>query len=133
GSPGYSVPPELIDPGIGESPIGTSLDTFAIGGALFALFTDQTPYGQTEDMWGLLARIGDGVVVHGRSRIEYPDAIPAVIRPVIERCLERDPSLRVASIDEVLERLHDALPQLDDASRGAETFVRSKRATDQHA
>lgn len=76
GSPGYSVPPELIDPGLAESPISTALDIFAIGGALFALFTDRTPYGDTEDMWGLLARIGDGVVVGGRSRIAYPPAVP---------------------------------------------------------
>jgi serine/threonine protein kinase len=126
GSPGYSVPPELIDPGLGEAAISTALDVFAVGGALYALFTDSTPYGQTEDMWGLLARISDGVVVHGRSRITYPDAVPMVLRPVIERCLERDPSMRAPTVDEVLEMLHDTLPQLDDGSRGDETFARSR-------
>jgi tRNA A-37 threonylcarbamoyl transferase component Bud32 len=126
GSPGYSVPPELIDPGLAESPIATSLDVFAVGGALFALFTDQTPYGQTEDMWGLLARIGDGVVVGGRSRINHPDAVPPILRPIIERCLERDPGGRYASVDDLLEALHDALPHLDDATRGEATFVRSR-------
>jgi serine/threonine protein kinase len=130
GSPGYSVPPELIDPGIGESQITAALDVFAVGGALYAAFSDATPYGQTEDMWGLLARIGDGVVVNGRSRIAYPDAVPVPLRPVIERCLERDPTLRLSSIDEVLEALHDALPQLDDGSRGAETFARSRAGID---
>jgi serine/threonine protein kinase len=117
GSPGYSVPPELIDPGLGESQISAALDVFAVGGGLYALFTDQTPYGQTEDMWGLLARIGDGIVIGGRSRIAYPDSVPPVLRPIIERCLEREPSARYRSVDEVLEALHDGLPHLDDASR----------------
>lgn len=124
GSPGYSVPPELIDPGLGESPISTALDVFAVGGALFALFTDQSPYGKTEDMWGLLARIGDGIVVGGRSRVAWPDSVPPALRPIIERCLERDPSARWASVDAVLDALHAALPQLDDATRGEHTFVR---------
>ena len=126
GSPGYSVPPELVDPGLADSPISPALDVFAIGGALYALFTDQTPYGPTEDMWGLLARIGDGVVVGGRSRIAYPALVPAALRPVIERCLERDPAARYPSVDDVLEVLHDTLPHLDDASRGESTFVRSR-------
>ena len=68
------------------------------------------------------------VVVGGRSRIEYPDAVPAVLRPIIERCLERDPAGRYPSVDDVLEALHDALPSLDDASRGDTTFVRSRSA-----
>src|SRR5690606_14310475 len=80
----------------------------------------------TEDMWGLLARIGDGIVVGGRSRIAYPDAVPPALRPIIERCLERDPFGRYQSIDEVLEALHDALPHLDDAWRGDQTFERSR-------
>ncbi len=123
GSPGYSVPPEIIDPGLAEAPISPALDVFAIGGALFALFTDETPYGTTEDMWGLLARIGDGVVIHGRSRIQYPDGVPHVLRPIIERCVEREPAGRYASVDDVLEALHEALPQLDDASADA-TWMR---------
>lgn len=132
GSPGYSVPPELIDPGLAESPISPALDVFAVGGALYALFTDETPYGKTEDMWGLLARIGDGVVIGGRSRIPYADAVPQPLRPVIERCLERDPALR-PPVDDVLESLHDVLPQLDDTSRGEGTFVRSSRTNQQPA
>ncbi len=126
GSPGYSVPPELIDPGLAEAPIAASMDVFAVGGAMFSLFTDVTPYGPTEDMWGLLARIGDGIVVGGRSRIAYPDAVPPALRPIIDRCLERDPFGRYQSIDEVLEALHDALPHLDDAWRGDATFLRSR-------
>ncbi len=126
GSPGYSVAPELIDPGLAESPVSTALDVFAVGGALFALFTDRTPYGDTEDMWGLLARIGDGVVIAGRSRIEYPPALPESLRPIIERCLEREPGGRYESVDDILEALHDALPGIDDASRGEATFVRRR-------
>jgi len=126
GSPGYSVPPELVDPGLAESPITTALDVFAVGGALYALFTDETPYGHTEDMWGLLARIADGVVVAGRSRVAYPEAVPPVLRPIVDRCLERDPARRYASINDVLEALHDALALLDDETRGETTFVRSR-------
>lgn len=123
GSPGYSVPPETVDPGLSELPVGPTMDIFAVGGALHALFTDQLPYGQTDDMWGLLLRIGDGIVNDGQSRVHYPDTVPVALRPVIERCLERDPSHRYQRVASVIADLRQVLPQLDDAQADAKFFA----------
>ena len=83
GSPGWSVAPETIDQALMDSNINTSLDVYAIGGALHGLFTEQLLYGQTDDMWALLIRIGEGVVVGGRSKVHYPDGFPTVLRSVL--------------------------------------------------
>ncbi len=123
GSPGYSVPPETIDPGLSDLPVAATLDVFAVGGALHALFTDQLPYGPTDDMWGLLMRISDGIVVSGKSSVHYPDTVPRPLRPIIERCLERDPGARYQRISAVIADLRAVLPELDD--RSAERFFHS--------
>lgn len=116
GSPGYSVPPEILDAQLMRHTFGESLDLYAIGGALFNLFTDALPYGETEDMWGLYLRIADGIVCNGESRITYPNEVPRPLRPVIERCLEREPADRyesvaatAAAIEAVMERLPDRI------------------------
>jgi len=66
-----------------DSSISTSLDIYAIGGALHGLFTDQLLYGQTDDMWALLIRIAEGVVIGGAAR-SLPRRLPTVLRSVIE-------------------------------------------------
>lgn len=113
GSPGFSVPPETIEPELMDMRPDTSLDVFAIGGALFGLFAEGTPYGITEDMWGLLLRIADGVVIDGQSRVAYPDAVPTALRPLINRCLERDARRRPPSVGDVIRELSALLPALD--------------------
>ncbi len=112
GSPGYSVPPEILDPQLMTLPIARSLDMYAVGGALFALFTDALPYGDTEDMWGLYLRIADGVVGNGESRIVYPGEVPRPLRPLIERCLERDPGQRFGSLAVLMAGIRDVLGRL---------------------
>jgi hypothetical protein len=112
GSPGFSVAPEVLDVQLMDTPISQVLDIYAIGGAIFALFTDELPYGPTQDMWSLLLRITEGVVFGGKSRIVYPEGVPAAVRPVIEACMERDPGRRVASVDRVITALEAALPSL---------------------
>ena len=120
GSPGWSVAPETIDQGLMDSTINTSLDIYAIGGALHGLFTEQLLYGQADDMWALLIRIAEGVVVGGRSKVHYPDGFPAALRSVIEGCLERDPSQRFPSVAAVIQELRGLLRELpDDAVRAA--------------
>jgi serine/threonine protein kinase len=114
GSPGFSVPPEILDPGLMQSPITSRLDVYAIGGALFGLFTDQLPYGKTEDMWGLLVRIAEGIVLNGVSKIEYPEVVPRCLHKVIDGCLERDPGNRYGSIGLVCSELERVIEQLDD-------------------
>lgn len=114
GSPGWSVPPETIDQGLLDAQIATSLDIYAIGAALHGLFTDEMLYGPSDDMWALLLRIADGVVVQGRSSVHYPDVVPLVLRPIIEACLERDPNLRLPSVQTVVQQLRGVLRELPD-------------------
>jgi serine/threonine-protein kinase len=113
GSPGYSIAPEVVDEILMAQPIGLRLDLYAIGGAIFALFTDELPYGPSEDMWSLMVRIAEGMVFQGNSRIHYPPEVPAVLRPIIEGCLERDPAQRTADVGRVIAALERALPELD--------------------
>lgn len=123
GSPGCSVPPEMLDPGLMECAISTRIDIYAIGGALFSLFTDQSPYGNTQDMWSLLMKISEGVVFSGSSKIAYPEAVPEVVRPIIEACLERDPGNRYGSVNLIVEELTQLLDDLaDDEGQAAHSF-----------
>ena len=114
GSPGWSVAPETIDQGLMDMPINTSLDIYAIGGAMHGLFTEQLLYGAADDMWALLIRIAEGVVVQGRSKVFYPDGFPLAIRPVIEGCLERDPGQRFPSVQAVVQEMRSVLRELPD-------------------
>ena len=123
GSPGYSVAPETVDPGLQDSPVSTALDVFAVGGAIHAMFTDQLPYGPTDDMWGLLVRIADGIVVGGKSQVHYPEAVPHALRPIIEGCLERDPAGRYPRVSSVIHDLRAVLDDLDDRAADARTFA----------
>jgi serine/threonine protein kinase len=126
GSPGWSVAPETIDQALMDSPINTALDIFAIGGALHGLFTDQLLYGPADDMWALLIRIAEGVVVGGRSKVFYPEGFPIVLRTAIEGCIERDPNQRFPSVHAVAQELRGILRELPDdrpsrkAGRGGE-------------
>jgi tRNA A-37 threonylcarbamoyl transferase component Bud32 len=114
GSPGWSVPPETIDQGLLDAVMSSALDIYAIGAALHGLFTDEMLYGPSDDMWALLLRIADGVVVQGRSTVHYPEVVPQVLRPVIEACLERDPNLRLPSVQTVVQQLRSVLRELPD-------------------
>jgi serine/threonine protein kinase len=117
GAPGWSVAPETVDQALMDTTIGTSLDVYAIGGALHGLFTDKLLYGEADDMWALLIRIAEGVVVGGRSKVVYPDAFPNELRPVIEGCLERDPAQRFGSVQTVIQELRGMLRDLPDETR----------------
>ncbi len=130
GSPGYSLAPEVLDSSLMESPIGISLDIYALGTAIFSLFTERLPYGEAEDMWSLLLRVSDGVVRGGRSYITYPESVPSILRPIIEHCMQRTPSLRPQSVEEVIGRLHETLPKLQRDRRRTSAFTSTMRYGD---
>lgn len=130
GSPGYSLAPEILDSALMESPILPSLDIYALGTALFALFTEQLPYGEAEDMWSLLLKVSEGVVRGERSYIPYPDSVPVVVRPIIEHCMQRSPDLRPKSADEVIIALRDVLPKLQRDRRRTSSFKVTMRYGD---
>ncbi len=114
GAPGWSVAPETIDQNLMDCSITTALDVYAIGGAIHGLFTDQLLYGTADDMWALLIRIAEGVVVGGKSKVHYPDAFPPQLKSVIEGCLERDPAQRFPSVVAVVQELRILLRDLAD-------------------
>src|SRR5690348_7989654 len=116
GSPGWSVAPETVDQALMDTPINTSLDVYAIGGALHGLFTDQLLYGPADDMWALLIRIAEGVVVGGKSKVFYPEGFPTVLRAAIEGCIERDPNQRFQTVGAVVQELKGLLRELADES-----------------
>ena len=67
GLDGWSVAPETVDQSLQDAVLSPALDIYAVGSALHALFTDQLMYGQADDMWSLLVRIGEGVVATDRE------------------------------------------------------------------
>ena len=117
GSPGWSVAPETIDQALMDTQITTALDIYAIGGALHGLFTEQLLYGAADDMWALLIRIAEGVVVSGRSKVHYPEGFPMALRGPIEGCLERDPQQRFPSVQAVVAEVRGLLRELPDETR----------------
>ena len=122
GSPGYSLAPEVLDTALMASPIEASLDIYALGTSIFALFTEELPYGEADDMWSLLLRVSEGVVRGGRSYIPYPDKVPEVVRPIIESCMQRTPSMRPQNVNEVIRELREVLPQLQRDRRRTSSF-----------
>jgi serine/threonine protein kinase len=124
GSPGWSVAPETVDQALMDTPIHTSLDIYAIGGALHGLFTEQLLYGAADDMWALLIRIAEGVVVGGKSKVFYPDNFPGVLRSVIEGCLERDPGQRFPTVGAVIHDLRGLLRELPDETAARKSLKR---------
>lgn len=133
GSPGWSVAPETVDQALMDSPITSALDIYAVGGALHSLFTDKLLYGEADDMWALLIRISEGVVIGGRSNVVYPDSFPTALRGVIESCLERDPAQRAPSVAALVQRLRAILPKLPDESEHEPTLQRKSSPDDEKA
>jgi serine/threonine protein kinase len=123
GSPEFSIAPELLDDVLGLEPISPRIDVYAAGTALFALFSELSVYGEAPDLSALFYRIAEGVVRSGESRVPYPDAVPPVLRPIIDTCLEREPGSRFADAGALLTAVEHALAEL------APTMIESPRTT----
>ena len=80
GSPGFMSPEQATG-----SEVGPSSDVFTLGAVLAFAATGEGPFG-TGTTAALLYR-----VVHGTPSL---DGVPAAVRPLIERCLAKDPSQR---------------------------------------
>jgi serine/threonine protein kinase len=105
GAPEYSVTPEQLDPVLETTPLSTRRDLYAVGTAIYNLFTDASVYGDAEDLPSLLEQIADGVVRQGERHLEFPSEIPEPVRDVICECLERDPSRRPPDVQAVMRTL----------------------------
>lgn len=93
GSPGF-MSPEQAD---GRA-VGAASDVFSLGAVLAYAATGREPFG-TGTASALLYR-----VVHADPALE---GLPALLRPLVERCMEKDPSRR-PSPGQLLEQLRPA-------------------------
>lgn len=122
GAPEYSVAPEQLDPVLETTPLSIRRDLYAVGTAIYNLFTDASVYGDAEDLPSLLQQIADGVVRQGERRIDFPDEIPEPLREVITSCLERDPAHRPPDAQAVIRALGLAQQQLAKAPSASGRF-----------
>ena len=95
GSPGF-MSPEQAEGGL----VGPASDVFSLGTLLAFAATGQGPFG-AGSMAALLYR-----VVYGQPST---DQLPGQLRPLVERCLDKDPSQR-PSPAQLLAELGDARP-----------------------
>ncbi len=89
GSPGFMSPEQATG-----SEVGPSSDVFALGAVLVFAATGQGPFGAGSTP-ALVYR-----VVHQAPSLEE---VPDTIRPLVERCLAKDPALRPTTSDLLLE------------------------------
>jgi tRNA A-37 threonylcarbamoyl transferase component Bud32 len=112
GAPEYSLCPEQIDEVLEHGPLSVRRDIYAVGTALFNLFSDDSVYGDCADLPSLLEAIKGGVVRKGRSRVPYPEHMPKVLGEIIDTCLERDPAHRYPDASALIRALELAVVQV---------------------
>ena len=89
GSPGFMSPEQALG-----KDVGPRSDVFSLGAVLAFAATGQRPFG-TGSPVELLDR-----VIHGSPRLE---TVPAEVRLLVERCLNKDPSRRPTAADLLAE------------------------------
>ena len=118
GAPEYSLTPEQLDPVLEQQPISPRRDFYAVGTALYGLFSDASLYGDASDLPSLLEAISDGVVREGKSKVPFPDDVPQPVRDVVNTCLERDPIMRYPDASALVRALELAAAALSQIARG---------------
>jgi eukaryotic-like serine/threonine-protein kinase len=107
GSPGFMSPEQAAG-----RDVGPAADIFSLGGVLAFAASGRPPFG-TAPAPALLYR-----VVHGSPSLGH---VPAELRPVIERCLAKDPAARPAT-GELLDEFGSAARTAEWPSRLAPFF-----------
>lgn len=87
GSPGYMSPEQAS----GQRDVGMPTDVFSLGAVLVFAATGTGPFGDDRTPAALLYQ-----VVHGEPDLA---GVPARLRPLIERCLAKDPAARPSPAD----------------------------------
>jgi tRNA A-37 threonylcarbamoyl transferase component Bud32 len=118
GAPEYSLTPEQLDPVLEQQPLSPARDFYAVGTALYGLFSEASIYGGAGDLPSLLEAITDGVVREGKSKVPFPDEVPRAVRDVVNTCLERDPQARYPDASALVRALELAAAALSDSARG---------------
>ena len=100
GTPSYMAPEQTgLDPLLG--PVGPATDIHAIGGTLLAMLTGSPPYdGPTAA--DMLRRSALGTT---QSLRRVMPGVPADLRTIVEKCLEREPHRRYASARDLADDL----------------------------
>ena len=100
GTPSYMAPEQTgLDPLLG--PVGPATDLHAIGGTLLAMLTGKAPYdGPTAA--DMLRRSALGTT---QSLRRLMPRVPADLRTIVEKCLEREPLRRYASARDLADDL----------------------------
>jgi serine/threonine protein kinase len=91
GSPGFMAPEQVLD----SSSVSSASDVFSLGALLCYAATGRGPFGE-----GMLESIVYRTV-HGQPDL---GGVPDELRPLVARCLDRDPARRPATAD-VLARV----------------------------
>jgi len=100
GTPSYMAPEQTgLDPLLG--PVGPATDIHAIGGTLLAMLTGKAPYdGPTAA--DMLRQSALGTT---QSLRRLMPRVPADLRTIVEKCLEREPHRRYASARDLADDL----------------------------
>jgi serine/threonine protein kinase len=100
GTPSYMAPEQTgLDPLLG--PVGPLTDLHGIGGTLLAMLTGSPPYeGPTAA--DMLRRSALGTT---KSLGRLMPRVPADLRTIVEKCLEREPRRRYASARDLADDL----------------------------
>ena len=100
GTPSYMAPEQTgLDPLLG--PVGPATDLHSIGGTLLAMLTGSPPYdGPTAA--DMLRRSALGTT---KSLGRLMPRVPADLRTIVEKCLEREPHRRYASARDLADDL----------------------------
>jgi tRNA A-37 threonylcarbamoyl transferase component Bud32 len=118
GAPEYSLTPEQLDPVLEQSLLSPKRDFYAVGTALYGLFSDGSIYGEASDLPSLLEAIADGVVREGKSKVPFPEDVPEPVRDVVNTCLERDPESRYSDASALVRALELASAAIDQSGKG---------------
>jgi tRNA A-37 threonylcarbamoyl transferase component Bud32 len=105
GTPYYMAPEMLRRHGDHRS------DLYSLGCLLFEMLTGEVPFkGETE--WEVLKR-------HETEAPSFPRGFPSKLRPVVARCLEKEPENRYAGVEALLADLGVETPVAAPASNGS--------------
>ena len=119
GTPHYMSPEQVAG---GE--IDCRSDLFSLGSVMYFVATGREPF-RAESPFGVINKITHEIPVSARS---LNADVPETLDRIIGRLLEKEPSDRIESADELKQLLTEYLAHLQDPERHAEPRVKATRA-----
>lgn len=110
GTPAYMAPEQVH----GEK-VDHRSDIFAFGCILHEAVTGQRAFDAASP-FAMMKRIAYD------DPAPFPDAVPAALQRIVQRCLEKDPASRWQSMGAIATELHTALRQLESEGEAATVF-----------